>query len=94
MALFGPKFWSVLAAAAISSALFAMPAAAVTCSETRALTPGQLNYWAMRLEVTPEKLSALLEFSFCVLPRVEGIALVHRAAASKKMAAIRRESAR
>jgi hypothetical protein len=94
MVLFGPKCWGVLAAAAMSSVLFAEPVAAVSCNEARALTTAQLNYWGMRLEVTPEKLSALLEFSFCLLPRVEGAALVHRGAASKKIAAFRRESGR
>src|SRR5438105_8151524 len=72
--------------------LLSSQAAAVTCSEVRALTAAELDYWAARLKVTPQKLSALLEFSFCVLPRSDGMTNSDRSAARRKGASSRRKA--
>jgi hypothetical protein len=59
---------SLVAAVVAALILAATPGHAVTCQEVRALTHDELVYWSKRLELTPEKLAALLRKAFCDVP--------------------------
>jgi hypothetical protein len=41
---------------------------AVTCQEVRLMTRAEIAYWAKRLEMSPDKLAALLKRAFCEVP--------------------------
>jgi hypothetical protein len=55
-------------AAALAAALISTPVHAVTCQEVRLMTRGEIAYWAKRLEMSPDKLAALLKKAFCDVP--------------------------
>jgi hypothetical protein len=57
-------------AAALAAALIlgSTPVHAVTCQEVRVMTRGEIAYWAKRLEMSPDKLAALLKKAFCDVP--------------------------
>jgi hypothetical protein len=57
-------------AAALAAALIlgSTPVHAVTCQEVRLMTRNEIAYWAKRLEMTPDKLAALLKKAFCDVP--------------------------
>jgi hypothetical protein len=57
--------WVYAGATALALSGLASPAQAVTCEETRALTPAEVSYWAGRLQVSPQHLATLLDKAFC-----------------------------
>jgi hypothetical protein len=57
--------WLCAGATALALSGLASPAQAVTCDETRALTPAEVSYWAGRLQVSPQHLATLLDKAFC-----------------------------
>jgi hypothetical protein len=57
--------WLCAGATAVALSALAVPAQAVTCEETRALTPAEVSYWAGRLQVSPQHLATLLDKAFC-----------------------------
>jgi hypothetical protein len=56
------------AALAVALLLGPTPANAVTCQEVRLMTRNEIAYWAKRLELSPDKLAALLKKAFCDVP--------------------------
>ena len=53
---------------------FGSPAQAVTCDEVRAMTPAEVEYWAKRLQVSSQRLDALLKTAFCDARRAQTVA--------------------